>query len=119
MTTLEKTAIIDDVDVFITDRPSTGMLEAMLRNKAVIAYNPVIQFWGDDQILENAIYFFRDFDLFLEFIKTASFEDLKMIKDDHDTYVNRFCGKKMVKERLINALSNVLNFNPDGRVYGI
>jgi hypothetical protein len=96
-------------DAFITDRPSTGMLEAMLNSKIVIAYNPIMEFWGEDKLLEKAVHFFRDYTDCIDFIKSKCFLEESTSSDDYTKYVHQFCGDTDFKSQLISALSNTLN----------
>lgn len=100
--------VVSGVDVFLTDRPSTGMLESMLCNKIIIAYNPVIKFWGNDRLLEDSIYFFRDYDDFLGFIESRTYLDSQDNKN-YQKYVEQFCGKQIVNDELELSLKRLIN----------
>lgn len=70
---IDLSLITNAADYFITDRPSTGMFEAMYLSKPVIAYNSVIKFWGADKTLTQACHYFTKFDEVLKFFESKGY----------------------------------------------
>jgi len=76
-------------DYFITNRPSTGMFEAMYLKKPIIAYNSVIKFWGEDETLTHSSYYFTKFENVLNFFENKAYLN-KMSQDYTLEYIQQF-----------------------------
>lgn len=87
MRDIDLSTLTNAADYFITDRPSTGMFEALTMKKTVLAYNSVIRFWGKDKLLKKAIYFFHSFESFIKFLKNE-----EKIKEIQKIFIEKYEG---------------------------
>ncbi len=100
---LPMSTLIASVDYCIMNRPSTGMLEALVLGIPVLIYNSVVKFWGQDSLIQEAAAFWGDIDGFIEYMEHYGFVDF-VPSDKSALYVSKFANSGDYRKKMMEFL---------------